>query len=621
MSNRNETKVTIFKDINDTSQPQYRDVVDVLGAIKNGVYKEIIDAIRSENDKALQNKMKEKLVSILFSSSKQEGVESGRNGKISWRTDRGVAEHSGLICIDLDKFEDEETMLFTKNTLTLDEYVYSVFISPSGEGLKILVKISKEIENHRAYFYGLKEHFNSKYFDDSCVNESRVCYISYDPDIYINENSIIFKKKKEQPKPVMNLPKIKIEVKVEDDVVITGLLKWWNDKYGLVANGRNRNTYILAMAFNEFGINELTARSILSQFEDNSGSDPFSISEINRIIDSAYSKSHLFNTKSFTTEEEIENKVLSYDSLVVETSGINFNNIYNTSFVDVTKKIDYPPVAVSIGTHRMGNKDFPIPFGTYGNFSCIVGPSKSKKTFLKSLITASYIGGQTSNYTSSIKSHRDRECFIIDIDTEMGSYHAQSAFKRVMKLVGVENYEFYKPFALRPYEPKERLQFIEWLIYESDMKDNIGWVSIDGLADTVNDYNDLKESQAVIQKVMQWTNQKQFHLTTILHSNFGTNKAVGHIGSSMLKKAETICQVNPEGDSIKAHFSHTRGFPIEDFYYSVNNEGLPYLLNENAKPIINTEIKKEILKEEKQLPFINPSDAFDKPSIDDVIPF
>jgi hypothetical protein len=31
--------------------------------------------------------------------------------------------------------------------------------------------------------------------------------------------------------------------------------------------------------------------------------------------------------------------------------------------------------------------------------------------------------------------------------------------------------------------------------------------------------------------------------------------------------------------------------------------------------------KKKEVTEEKQLPFINPSDAFDKPSIDDQIPF
>jgi hypothetical protein len=594
-----ETKVTIFKDINDTSQPQYKDVSSVLKAIQSGVYKDKIESIRTEKDKALQNKLKQGLVSILFSSSKQEGVESGRNKTISFRTDRGVVKHSGLICVDLDKFEDHETMLFTKDTLTLDKYVYSVFISPSGEGLKILVKIPNEIENHRAYFYGLKDHFNSSYFDDSCVNESRVCYISYDPDIYINEDSLVFKKKKEQPKPIAEIPKTRVEVRVDDDVVIKGLLKWWNERYGLVANGRNRNTYILAMAFNEFGISELVAKSILSQFEDNSGSDPFTAKEINMIVESAYSKTHLFATKSFTNEEEIDSIYKPSETSIKDVGNVNFQNIYKSSFIDVTKKIEQPPLALSIGSYTMLGRVHPIPFGTYGNFSCIVGASKSKKTFLKSLLTASFIGGDTSLHTSSIKTHRDRECFVIDIDTEQSTYHAQQVFKRVMRLVGMDSYEFYKPFALRPYDAKERLQFIEWLIYESDMKNNIGFVAIDGLADTVNDFNDLKESQAVIQKVMQWTAEKQFHLTTILHSNFGTTKAVGHIGSSMLKKAETVCQVTPEESTVKAHFSHTRGYPIPDFEYAVDDSGLPYIINE-----------KRVKAEETKLPTISPNEAF-----------
>lgn len=614
-------KVAVFNNINDTSEPRYVEVSKILDSIKNGFFKDKIEAIRNENDKGTQSRLKSSLTSILFSSSKQEGVNSGRNNKVSWRTDKGVVEHSGLICLDLDKFEDEFEIISVKEDLKKDPYVYSVFISPSGEGLKVLVKIPKDIQNHRKYFYGLKNHFNSPNFDDSCVNEARVCYVSHDEDIYINEDSKVFTKMVETKAPSVEVKETKVQVKVENDRVIDGLYKWWNEKYGLVEGGRNRNTYILAMAFNEFGIPELQAKSFMSQFEDLSGSDPFSVNEINLIIESAYNKSHLFGTKSFTNEESVFNSYSPKELGLNNKLPINIENIYKTSFIDVTKKIEYPPVAISIGTHKMGSKDFPIPFGTYGNFSCIVGPSKSKKTFLKSLITAAYIGGKTSNYTSSIKSHRDRECFIIDIDTEMGSFNAQSAFKRVMKLVGVDNYEFYKPFALRPYEPKERLQFIEWLIYESEMKDNIGWISIDGLADLVNDFNDLKESQAVIQKVMKWTDDKQFHLTTILHSNFGTNKAVGHIGSSMLKKAETVCQVGPEGDAIKAHFSHTRGFPIEDFYYSVNSDGLPYILNEEVRPI-KVEEKKEPVDSGTPLPTPTPDQAFDlRDEIDNQIPF
>lgn len=98
-------------------------------------------------------------------------------------------------------------------------------------------------------------------------------------------------------------------------------------------------------------------------------------------------------------------------------------------FVDVRKKIEYPPVAISMGKHSLGTREFPIPFGTYGNFSCIVGASKSKKTFLKSMIMASYIGGKANQYANSIKSHRDRDCFVIDIDTEQSAFHAQNVFK------------------------------------------------------------------------------------------------------------------------------------------------------------------------------------------------
>jgi hypothetical protein len=611
-----DMKVAVFNNINDTSEPRYVEVSKILKAIKDGSFKDKVEAIRNENDKGNQSRLKSSLTSILFSSSKQEGVESGRNNKISWRTDKGLVEHSGLMCLDLDKFSNEFEMISIKDDLMNDDYVFSVFVSPSGEGLKVLVKVPTQIENHRKYFYGLKEHFNSPNFDDSCVNEARVCYVSYDEGIYINDDSLVFDKMLEQKTQIVEVKEVKVQVKADNNRIIDGLYKWWSDRYGLIDGERNRNTYILAMAFNEFGIPELQAKSFMSQFEHTG----FEIQEINSCIESAYNKTHVFGTKSFTDEETIIKEYLPNDVAPKQSISVNLENIYKASFVDVTKKIEYPPVAVSIGTHRMGSKDFPIPFGTYGNFSCIVGASKSKKTFLKSLITASFIGGQTSNYTSSIKSHRDRECFIIDLDTEQSSWHAQNVFKRVTRLVGVENYEFYKPFALRPYEPKERLQFIEWLIYESEMKDNIGFIAIDGLADLVNDFNDLKESQAVIQKVMKWTDDKQFHLTTILHSNFGTTKAVGHIGSSMLKKAETVCQVTPEGDSVKAHFSHTRGFPIADFCYSVNEEGLPYLLNENAEPIIR-KVVKEIDECDTPLPTPTPDQAFGPIDINKEIPF
>jgi len=254
-----------------------------------------------------------------------------------------------------------------------------------------------------------------------------------------------------------------------------------------------------------------------------------------------------------------------------------FVKMFKESFIDVNKKIDYPPVAISIGDHKMGDHVYPTSFGTYGNFSCIVGASKSKKTFFKSLLVSAYIGGQADRLSGSIRGHRKGGEFVIDIDTEQGEWHAQNVFKRIPRIVG-GNPDFYKPFALRKYSHIERIQFIEYLIYESEYKDNTGLFVIDGLADLVADFNDLKESNAIIQRVMKWTQDKLFHLITIIHQNSTTNKATGHLGSSILKKAETVCNLANVDGTVEVTFPYTRGFPIDDINFEINEQGLPFVV-------------------------------------------
>ena len=108
------------------------------------------------------------------------------------RNDASLSEHSGIICLDFDGYESDKLLLEEKEKLTKDRYTFSVFVSPSGLGLKVLVKIPAEEENHKKFFNSLQSHFDSPYFDITCKNVSRVCYESYDPLIYINEQSSVF---------------------------------------------------------------------------------------------------------------------------------------------------------------------------------------------------------------------------------------------------------------------------------------------------------------------------------------------------------------------------------------------------------------------------------------------
>ena len=166
--------VTIFKNINTTTAPFFRDVDVILNRIKTGASKELVKSIRKEQDKSKRNEIKKQLPSIVFS------------GQFNKRSDVSIIEHSGLICLDFDGYSKKEQLLKDKKKFCKNPYVYSCFVSPSGKGLKVIVRIPADPKNHVGYFNALEKHFNSKFFDTTSKNLSRVCYESYDPLIYIN---------------------------------------------------------------------------------------------------------------------------------------------------------------------------------------------------------------------------------------------------------------------------------------------------------------------------------------------------------------------------------------------------------------------------------------------------
>jgi len=172
--------ITIFKAIKDTDTPFFREIGMILTRIKEGATKDLVKKIRLEKRKAERNELKKQLPAICFS------------GKFNKRSDESIIEHSGFICLDFDGYSTQKDLLQEKENLSKSKYVYSVFISPSGNGLKVLVKIPTDPSNHVNYFNSLEKHFNSPYFDKTSKNISRVCYESYDPLIHINPNSSIW---------------------------------------------------------------------------------------------------------------------------------------------------------------------------------------------------------------------------------------------------------------------------------------------------------------------------------------------------------------------------------------------------------------------------------------------
>lgn len=259
----------------------------------------------------------------------------------------------------------------------------------------------------------------------------------------------------------------------------------------------------------------------------------------------------------------------------------DFSKMFLDSYIDPSEEIKNQPVAISVGSSEYKGQFYPIPFGSYGDFSCIVGASKSRKTFFKSMIEAGYIGGQSNLLNPSIKGHGSKDRLVISLDTEQSKYHTQRVQRRVLELVGC-NYDLYKTFSLRSYTPQERFEFVDWLVYESEYKNDIGLMSIDGYVDLVTDFNSLEQATGLTEKLLAWTavpikkDYQQMHITGILHKNFGSEKPVGHVGSSVLKKAETVVFIEKEDDLTVAKCEYSRNIEFHPITFSVNKDWLPY---------------------------------------------
>lgn len=280
-----KNNVTIFKSATDVSTGFNRDVFVALDRIREGKSKEIVEQIRVL-PKEKGDLLKRSLSGVCF------------NGTFRYRNLSGLIQHSGLMIVDLDKFESMEDAIEEKNIISKDKFIFSCWISPSGKGVKALIKVPRQPESHKGYFAAFGKYLNHPNWDNSGSDIPRFCFESYDPDIYINTESELWIESEAPDISDVGVSKAMIPVKSENRIV-SNLLEWWKSKYGSTKGSRNDNLFKLASAFNDFGVNQSEADRILKEFKE----VDFNESEINNIIKSAYKKVQNFGSKEFEDKE------------------------------------------------------------------------------------------------------------------------------------------------------------------------------------------------------------------------------------------------------------------------------------------------------------------------------
>ena len=109
------------------------------------------------------------------------------------RKTENLEAYSGMLILDLDDLNPPR-LREVNAIIEAIPFTYMSFISPSGFGLKAIVKVSTAVEHHKTAYEQVKKYYEGETgekFDKTC-DVARLTYISYDPDAYLNEDSIVF---------------------------------------------------------------------------------------------------------------------------------------------------------------------------------------------------------------------------------------------------------------------------------------------------------------------------------------------------------------------------------------------------------------------------------------------
>lgn len=267
------------------------------------------------------------------------------------------------------------------------------------------------------------------------------------------------------------------------------------------------------------------------------------------------------------------------------------------SLIDTRKQVEKPPTILSL-IEKVGTSIEYKRVFTLGNFSCFIGKAKSKKTFVLSLFTAALLRNtRDEKFASEMPRGKDE---ILYFDTEQGEYDSYNVIKRIEKMAGTGLR--LRGYNLRPFSPIERCQIIEYAFKLFGEKS--GYCVIDGIADLANGINDEDEATRVSTLMLKWSKIYNCHIATVIHQNKNDNFATGHLGSSIMKKAEIIISVTKiEKNISEISCDLSRGIDFEAFQITINRDGIPEVLGNITKKVVPSyyDIDKEDLPTSKEI--------------------
>ena len=171
-----------------------------------------------------------------------------------------------------------------------------------------------------------------------------------------------------------------------------------------------------------------------------------------------------------------------------------------------------------------------------GGITAITGEAKQGKTQYLAALCAVLMSGRDFGCLK----RRGAARHILWVDTEQAQFNFQETIGRVYKQAGIPSRADSQKHGLtllrlRPLLPMQRAEVIADAVEAL----NPDVLIIDGLRDLINDFNNIDESNAAVGWLLELLDKRpELNIVTVLHTNTGTEKMRGHLGTELMNKCQ-----------------------------------------------------------------------------------
>lgn len=182
--------------------------------------------------------------------------------------------------------------------------------------------------------------------------------------------------------------------------------------------------------------------------------------------------------------------------------------------------------------------------GTLQSIVCIQGiPKAGKSLVTTSAISSAFLHGDLYGMKIIRPLERNKIAFF---DTESSDFDFYQIMERIKSQIYLNNIpQQLDAYLLREDHPKDIIAMIESYLQNNA---DCSILIIDGILDMIADYNNVEESFRLIQWFKRITKQYNVMAMVVLHEGKKDNNSIGHIGSFIDRKAQSVISVRKNAD-------------------------------------------------------------------------